>query len=108
MQRRKPMKRSGRIAPKARTTSERERIYGPKARVAWVKASPCVCCGAVGQCQNHHVVSGGMGRKADSDTIVPLCPACHHAVHTGELGRSKEWWREQARLTELAWQQVAS
>ena len=104
LKRSKPMKRSGRIAPKSRTAGEFNRIYGSKARVRWVKAQPCVSCGTEGQNHNHHTQSGGMGRKADHTTIVPLCPSCHHEHHTGVLRGTREWWADQARLTELRWQ----
>lgn len=101
------MKRSGRIKPKARSGGEFFRIYGGKDRRRWVGLLPCVCCGSEGTEDrpnaNHHTENGGQGRKADYHTIVSLCHTCHHLHHTGELGRSKEWWTEQARLTEEAW-----
>lgn len=96
--RRHPLSR-GRITPKARTGIKRspmkkharpkhqtERIYGPKGRVAFVKSLGCVVCTAIspffglataGHCHNAHTETGGMGRKADYTTIVPLC-ASHH------------------------------
>jgi len=104
LKRTKPMKRSGRIAPKSRTAGEYRRIYGSKARVRWVKAQPCVSCGTEGQNHNHHTENGGLSRKADHTTIVSLCPSCHHEHHTGVLRGTREWWAEQARLTELRWQ----
>ncbi len=81
----KPIKRS-RIKPKKRSASEFARIYGSRARVAWVKSLPCCYCAALhtlfaivakGDSHNAHTVTGGMGRKAGYDTIVPLC-AEHH------------------------------
>ena len=102
IRRTKPIKRSGRIAPKSRTAGEFARIYGSKARVRWVKAQPCVSCGE-GPCQNHHTQNGGLSRKSDYVHIVPLCAHCHHAHHTGVLRGTREWWAEQARLTEIRW-----
>ena len=104
MKRTSTLKRSGPIAPKSRTAGEFARIYGSKARVRWVKAQPCVSCGTEdGNAHNHHTTNGGTGRKADYDTIVPLCPSCHHEHHTGVLRGTREWWAEQARLTEIRW-----
>jgi hypothetical protein len=108
IRRSKPMKRSGRIAPKSRTAGEYNRIYGSKARVRWVKLQSCVSCGTEGTedrpNHNHHTQNGGLSRKADHTTIVSLCPSCHHEHHTGVLRGTREWWAEQARLTELRWQ----
>ena len=107
MLRKSELKRTGRIKPKKRRSGEFYRIYGGKDRRRWVGQLPCVCCGAEGTEDrpnaNHHTENGGQGRKADYHTIVSLCHTCHHLHHTGELGRSKEWWTEQARLTEEAW-----
>lgn len=71
---------------KRRTVSEFNRIYGSRARARWIKDLPCWTCLALspflglasaGRSHNAHTVSGGKGRKADHDTIVPLC-AAHH------------------------------
>ncbi len=89
----KPPKRSGRIKPKKRSASEFARIYGSKERVAWVKSQPCVYCNALspffgesqrGPSHNAHTVTGGMGRKAGFETIVPLC-ASHHRRYDEHL-----------------------
>ena len=65
-----------------RKQSEWQRAYGSKARVAWVKAQPCVvgqhCAGPI---ENAHTANGGMGRKGDADTIVPLCRRHHALLH---------------------------
>lgn len=35
---------------------------------------PCAACGRVGFSENAHVLgNGGLSRKADADTIAPLC-----------------------------------
>jgi hypothetical protein len=97
--------RSAKIKVRKRNAADSRRIYGSKERVRWVKASACVCCEAVtGRNHNHHVIPGGAGFKANADKIVSVCPPCHHLIHTGELGRTREWWLDQARLTEERWQ----
>lgn len=81
IRRRSPLKR------KPRKPSEFKRIYGSRARVAWVKRQPCIVTTGVcaGPIENAHIVTGGMGRKADADQIVPLCNRHHHNLHG--LGR---------------------
>lgn len=85
--------RQGRIKPKARSASEKQRIYGDAERIAWMKRQPClvvgrpsypsvsehVCWGAI-ECA--HTENGGMGRKANADTIVPLCCTAHALLHS--------------------------
>ncbi len=91
-----------------RKPSEFARIYGSKARVAWVKAQPSVASGK-GPCENVHVIGGGTSRKADARVIVPLT----HDEHRGELHQhGKEWFEARygisldfmAAQVELAWQ----
>lgn len=76
----RPMARAA-MKRKSRSVSEFARIYGSRARVAWIKAQPCVACGRVGQSENAHTESGGMGRKADAEFIVPLCILDHRRIH---------------------------
>jgi len=63
-----------------------DRIYGSKERRRWIKSLPCLACCLVSpifaladkwSCENAHVVTGGMGRKADASHIVPLCRTHH-------------------------------
>jgi len=75
---RKPIKR------KKRPAGEFARIYGSKARVAWIKALGCVICGAV-PADNAHTVGGGTGYKAGYETIVPLCREHHRAYDEHRL-----------------------
>jgi hypothetical protein len=85
MKRGAPLKRGGRIKPKKRTASEFNRIYGSRARVAWVKSLPCLACLAIhpafavtaGTSHNAHTETGGIGYKAGYETIVPLCSSHH-------------------------------
>jgi hypothetical protein len=74
------------IRRKKRSASEFARIYGSKARVEWIKAQPCLiarmgCDGCAGPIENAHNGTGGMGRKADAASIVPLCRAHHTELH---------------------------
>ena len=79
--------RSGKIKPKPRKPSETLRIYGTPARRKWIKSLPCHvadCVKSCGPCEgeivNAHAVSGGKSRKADANTIVPLCHR-HHVMY---------------------------
>jgi len=84
---RSPIKRKTKLVakskPKARSRAPKDfaRVYGSKARVAWVAAQPCAACGK-GPCENAHTKSGGVGRKADYRHIIPLCAACHRVQHS--------------------------
>lgn len=78
---RSPLKRGRKKAWTGHGAEERDRIYGTEERRAWVTTLPCIACGSTPS-QNAHSVSGGMGRKADHRTIVPLCASCHHEVHS--------------------------
>jgi hypothetical protein len=31
--------------------------------------------------ENHHIKTGGKGRKADARFIIPLCHECHEELH---------------------------
>lgn len=82
---RKPVKKRN----AKRRLDEWQRTYHSKARVEFVAALPCVVAGVcsnpethVGPSDNAHIVGGGMGRKADYDTIIPLCRKCHQYLHT--------------------------
>jgi hypothetical protein len=87
-----PIKRS-RIKPKPRKPSEFARIYGSRERVRFIKSLPCcLCCGialsdfapdAGNSSDNAHTGErSGMGRKADFDTIVPMCRLHHRRFDT--------------------------
>ena len=68
-----------------RKASAFARAYHSKERVAFVKALPCVVCHQTPS-DNAHIENGGMGRKADYTTIVPLCRTHHRRLHI--LGRA--------------------
>jgi hypothetical protein len=109
---RSPMKRGGRIKPKKRTMSEFARIYGSKKRVAWVRSQPCTVadCADCRESENAHVVNGGMGRKADANLIVPLCPWHHRQLHHMGVESFQEAYymdrdglEAEAKLVEARW-----
>jgi hypothetical protein len=64
----------------SRKAKEWARAYESPERVEWIKALPCVVCGKRPS-ENAHTVTGGMSRKANADTIVPLCKAHHRELH---------------------------
>lgn len=72
LDRTKPLKSVNR----KRKDREWKRAYGSEDRVRWVKQLNCLVCGAVPS-ENAHIETGGTGRKADADRVVPLC-AKHH------------------------------
>lgn len=102
---RKPIKR------KKRTESEFARIHGSRARVAFISSLPCAACGrGTPPPGNHnaHIKTGGIGRKADSTDIIPLCADCHGAQHRmgwDAIGLEEMAERERrAAIVERAWQ----
>lgn len=82
------IRRKKRIKAKRKSKRERDayiaRVYGSRERLLAIKAMPCAACGGLPS-ENHHMESGGMGRKADHTTIVPLC-LTHHAFYHNECG----------------------
>jgi hypothetical protein len=89
LKRKVPIQR-GRMKRKSRSASEFQRIYGSKKRVEWIKAHGCLACART-PCENAHTENGGMGRKADAATIVPLCWWHHHELHgTGVIAFEAE------------------
>lgn len=66
---------------RARKKAEWTRAYGSKERVQWIKSRRCFGCRSIAGCENAHLVSGGMGRKADAALVIPLCHLCHAEQH---------------------------
>jgi hypothetical protein len=107
-----PPKRTGKpkAVNKARKAKNHARAYGADERLSWVKAQPCVVCGSVTYTDgepdnhNHHTKNGGMSRKADAATIVPLCHTDHRLYHDGRMAQyDKDFWARKAKETEGAW-----
>ena len=82
---------STRTLQRDRKAAAFKRCYGSRERVAFVKALGCAVCGwdtkeaRPGQrhsIENAHTRSGGASRKADADTIIPLCWT-HHDEYDG-------------------------
>lgn len=77
----KPPKRSNR----KRQAKNHERSYGDKA--TWIRQQPCHFCGAMKNVEAAHGKTGGMGYKAGSETLIPMCgpngmrEGCHRAQH---------------------------
>lgn len=82
------------------------RKYGSEERVGFVRSLPCVCCWRAPS-ENAHTKSGGVGRKADYTTIVPLCKTHHTLAHTKGMKTVGEMfkvdWELSARLTQARW-----
>jgi hypothetical protein len=76
-----PIARKSKLTAKRRTASDYKRVYGSRARVAWVKSLPCFACWEFGEIHNAHITTGGTGRKANADQIIPLCSDCHGLQH---------------------------
>lgn len=107
---RSPMKRG------QRKPSETLRVYGPPVRRAFVTALPCVYCVAIspifalvgGKRHQAHVETGGMGRKADANKIVPLCASHHRRYDEHQFpfdsDETREWVKAQAPVIEALWQ----
>jgi hypothetical protein len=84
------------LRPKKRTSEDFRRVYFSEERVKWVASLRCACgCGGT-PCENAHTVTGGTGRKADADTIIPLTPKCHRK-QTEKGWESIGLTREEAR-----------
>src|SRR4051812_32911719 len=91
--RKSPIKRGSAMKPKKRSAKEKLRIYGAAERITWLKKQPCLLVGrgttkehgphqCFGAIQVAHIMTGGMGRKANAEFTVPLCHAAHHTLHT--------------------------
>lgn len=102
-----------------RRQSEFARCYHSKERVAWVKSLPCVICAGLspfiaavtGPRDNAHTESGGAGRKAGYETIVPLCRNHHRRLdeHRKPFDQPelRQAVKDCASRIEASWQKVA-
>ena len=103
----KPLRRHGPVKARnaQRHAKEWARAYHSPARVRWVAAQPCVVCGMTPS-ENAHIQTGGMGRKANYQYIVPMCSTAHRNFHQHgrEFGDSRSLdLPALARLTEQRW-----
>jgi hypothetical protein len=102
-QARKPVKRRN----QKRYSANWARAYGSPERVEWVNAQPCVGCFGGEPRENHHIKTGGKGRKADARFIVTLCAACHDDLHQHGRQRFEERYaidlEVEAAATEARW-----
>lgn len=66
-----------------RHKANHERSYGEKR--AWITNWPCclTTCYQTTRSEAAHTEGGGMGRKAGSETLVPLCQLHHRESHRG-------------------------
>jgi hypothetical protein len=87
----------------ARTAKEFRRIYHSEAYMRWIRYQPCVACGDR-PCEAHHTRSGGVGRKADWATIVPLCHTCHRVTHDRGRNALGVDWESAAAKTRGRWE----
>lgn len=79
------LKRRKRVNPvnPDRRAREFQRAYGSEERVYYVgQHLACVVpdCHAH-ECDNAHIETGGMGRKADADKVAPICNPHHRLLH---------------------------
>jgi hypothetical protein len=84
---------------------EWERKYHSLERVMFVNTLPCIACG-LEESQNAHTRTGGMGRKSDYTTIVPLCDDHHREHHAGAKSFAARYKLDLARealVTEAKW-----
>lgn len=100
--------RTTRIKPRnpSRKAANFARAYHSDERVQWVASLRCACGCGVTPCENAHTESGGTGRKADYDTIIPLAKKCHavqHAKGWGAIGLNQGEARDIARQVERMW-----
>ena len=93
MKRGKPIARKTRVKPTnaTRRATAFVRAYGSKERVEFVQALPCYVCGAIPS-ENAHTETGGMGRKADAHTVIPLCPTHHRRLHANGIRYFETWY----------------
>ena len=82
----------------------------------WIKNLECLACAAIspflgdatrGECDNAHVETDGMGRKADYDKIVPLCRTHHQRYDRHRFPfdnpAAREAMQNMARVVHAAW-----
>jgi len=59
-----------------------------------VRGMYCLVCGNPPRNHAHHITyseKSGMGLKVGDQWTVPLCPICHHELHTCKYGEKLFW-----------------
>lgn len=109
--RKTPLKASKPVNPinRKRRKANFARAYNSPAFVRWISRLPCYACNYAGPSprQAAHSVTGGMGRKADACTVLPLCGVCHSRQHTLGLlaiGMTRETAKAAAETTWRNWE----
>ena len=111
LERKTPLKRGGRIKPvnAKRKAKNWDRAYRSPAFVRWISRLPCWACNYAGPSprQAAHTTTGGMGRKADANTVISLCGVCHAKQHSQgwlSIGMSDESRQRAAAQTQAMWE----
>ncbi len=97
--------------PAERVVDRFTRCFESKERVEWINWLPCLVCGTT-PCHNAHIETGGTGRRADSNKVVPACPAHHLEMDEGDGKEAFEQkyglnLAEIAARVEHAWRLIA-
>lgn len=95
----------------ARQAKNLERAHGPVARREWIRSLPSVVSG-LGPCENVHVCTGGVSRKADARFVVPLTSAEHRELHQSGIKTFQAKYgvdlKREAELTDAKWRAHAT
>jgi hypothetical protein len=104
---RKPLKRS-RIKQRGPSKAETERVYGSNAFRAFLRLTPCLCCGVVRPIEQAHFGKHGTGKRNDWRSTGPLCgaftigavtyPGCHARLDRREMPKGVEWFSVAERM----------
>lgn len=103
LKRKTPMNRGKPMAKKSKT--KREARDGDPAYLDFVRTLPCCACGYSRELSHPHHAIGrmkGMGAKVHDRLTMPLCWACHRAIHDG-----KGIFEYMTRSTKNLWQDDA-
>ncbi len=94
---------------RAKQKADWQRAYHSQERVEFIQRLPSVVSGK-SPCVNAHVRTGGMGRKAGSEWIVPLTGAEHIELHQRGMASFEAKYvvnlRTLATQTEERWRQM--
>lgn len=107
---RTPLKRGKGVNPTnpKRRKANFARAYGSQAFLTFIHRLPCWACGYAGPSERQaaHTTTGGMGRKADANTIISLCNVCHTRQHQGgwlAIGMTRSSAQNAAKNTWESW-----